>query len=703
MWEKLGKEARTLARKNQLSSNKDRCDICGAALDDDSLVQEFPDGSVVALCVQCASEAAPEDEADERQDLESDDATVEWAGPHDDNPTAPAPPSFEAEVFGAEDLEPHDPATPSPQAGAEAPGPETPENGATRAEAELAAWASASSEHPVVSEDDSDPGETSNQEELEEATLQLVAAIAEADMQEDERSQPDVDQEQPSPPADAAVETQAAKEEIIDRTKELLVPVTDLLGLQTEMQSALAKLSSTLEHFMTDMQASEQKTSAVNERVQQLEDELESTRERLRAAESLLPESAAAAMAAATATRDADLLSREPDEDASTKAGAALPSVPPPLPGSQSAPPPIPPVPPIPPKTGASKGATSGPPPLGNVGAAAGTALGAAAGAAGAALGTAAGAMVPPPLPGLAAGAAAAAGAAVKPPSLGGTKPAKASASPPSLPSTSSTGTPGTSPAAEQELPSEDVPEEASSADSGADIETDIDAGADATSADEPLIAPSPSLPAETEATAPSTAAAAGPVAGAAAAMQKLLRSRKGQQQPEPEPEPETEPEPEEIPGLTFTINEVQVAQRYFNESEFVTKLKEISRSIGKSQANVSRTSPGAPEAAVTVFWDIVWYQYIVDLRKELPEGTKRVVLMQEGMDLAELEPRFTEKNATVDDHGRLDASELEVRLLSDPDALISDDEASTPETRLAEDATEEIWDQRSAPEFRWD
>ncbi len=61
---------------------------------------------------------------------------------------------------------------------------------------------------------------------------------------------------------------------------------------------------------MTDMAESEEKTSAVNDRVQQLEDELESTRERLRVAESLLPESAVgavAALAAATATTDTDL------------------------------------------------------------------------------------------------------------------------------------------------------------------------------------------------------------------------------------------------------------------------------------------------------------------------------------------------------------------------------------------------------------
>ena len=149
----------------------------------------------------------------------------------------------------------------------------------------------------------------------------------------------------------------------------------------------------------------------------------------------------------------------------------------------------------------------------------------------------------------------------------------------------------------------------------------------------------------------------------------------------------------------------MQVAQRYFNESDSVKKLRDISRSIGKPKANVSRTGPGAPEAAITVFWDIVWYQYLVDLRKDIPAGQERVILGSEGMDLEELEPRYRDKNATVSDDGRLDASELEVRLLSDPEALITEMhmEVSSPESRLADDATEEIWDQQSAPEFRWD
>jgi hypothetical protein len=43
----------------------------------------------------------------------------------------------------------------------------------------------------------------------------------------------------------------------------------------------------------------------------------------------------------------------------------------------------------------------------------------------------------------------------------------------------------------------------------------------------------------------------------------------------------------------------------------------------------------------------------------------------------------------------------LEVRLLSDPSVLIT--EMNSEETQALEDATEEIWEQRINPEFKWD
>ena len=149
-----------------------------------------------------------------------------------------------------------------------------------------------------------------------------------------------------------------------------------------------------------------------------------------------------------------------------------------------------------------------------------------------------------------------------------------------------------------------------------------------------------------------------------------------------------------------FRLEEVQAAQRLFNESPFTGKTRDVRRSLGKPRANLARAVGAEPRAFITIAWDIVWYQYLVDMRRDIPSD-ERVVLFREGMDLDELADHFKEKNALIDDDGRLDASELEVRLLSDPSALIT--EMTPDEERALEDATEEIWDQRLAPEFKWD
>jgi hypothetical protein len=764
-----------VARKGP--SKKDRCDICGTALDDDAVIQEFPDGSLVRLCEDCAQGAALDDEEEAEERFEADDATAEWADPLDDQPTAvdlfavephgrstrPAAENtkagaeerFQAEVFDA-DLFHAEHAGPE-EANGEFDGEEEP---AAKAEAELAAWASAKPGEIEVEEQDVDFETDEEREAAHDAALELASTLVEEDMAaemadtvpfqtiseafaEDEEEAfeqfppaagealaptplpavlpPPLPRTQavspleaaPEPPGSPSAEAtpQSADEpaaaeprvpDAVDKTKELLVPVTDLITLQGEMQSALSKLASTLEHFATEIVTSEDKTASLTNRLQQLEDELESTRERLRVAESVLAgpiaeaaeptDTEAAAEPAAQATRGP-----EPAKEAA--------AAPPPLPGT-----------PAPAQGNDKKGAAAVVPPS----------------LPSPALPTAA--VAPPPLPGAALPTAVAA-----PPPLPGkvpqTTPATgangaALAVPPAPANAGATAPPppaGAAPAAAPRLPTMPAAVKAAAEAVGA---ATAGAAAPVTGAPPlpvpppvvvtpraPTLPPAPTLPVAPAAGPPaspalgaSPALAASPAAGppasptaaAAAAMHKLLRGRKGHHEaPPPEPVPVAKPE---TTGLSFRINEVQAAQRYFNESAFVKKIRDISRSIGKPQANVSRPAENEPQAFVTVLWDIVWYQYLVDLRRELPAGVERVVLEREGMDSAELEPRFREKNATVNDDGRVDASELEVGLLSDPNALITEMDDLTPEeARFQDDATEEIWDQQQAPEFRWD
>ncbi len=85
----------------------------------------------------------------------------------------------------------------------------------------------------------------------------------------------------------------------LERTRELLTPVVDLIGLQREMQAALERLAASLETFAAGVLIENQdKTATVEDRVQSLEHELELTRARLQEAEALL---AGAAIAPAPA------------------------------------------------------------------------------------------------------------------------------------------------------------------------------------------------------------------------------------------------------------------------------------------------------------------------------------------------------------------------------------------------------------------
>ncbi|MCL5735326.1 MAG: hypothetical protein M1274_07005 [Actinobacteria bacterium] len=232
-------------------------------------------------------------------------------------------------------------------------------------------------------------------------------------------------------------------------------------------------------------------------------------------------------------------------------------------------------------------------------------------------------------------------------------------------------------------------------ADMPAGAGTPVHAGTPATAAPAgatPAVPVKPAAPAATSAAAAAAAATPAPTPSAESAPPAAASASTPVAPPAPAPSEEAH--------AGFRLDEIQLAQRFFNESPFTERIKDVRRSLGKPKANLSRIQGVEPRALVTVTWDIVWYQYLVSLRKDAP-ADHRVALFREGMDLDELAEHFREKNASVDDDGRLDASELEVRLLSDPTVLIT--EMSPDEERALEDATEEIWDQQISQEFKWD
>ena len=149
-----------------------------------------------------------------------------------------------------------------------------------------------------------------------------------------------------------------------------------------------------------------------------------------------------------------------------------------------------------------------------------------------------------------------------------------------------------------------------------------------------------------------------------------------------------------------LTLDEVRVSQRHFNESPFVEKMRSVRRSLGRPAVSLLKVPGEGGKVLLTVAWEIVWYQYLLNL-DETSAADEAAELFTEGMELVELSDRFKVANAELDDQGRLDASELEVALLHDEAELLT--HFSPEQDAALDDATEEIWDRHTTPEFRWD
>lgn len=86
-----------------------------------------------------------------------------------------------------------------------------------------------------------------------------------------------------------------------------------------------------------------------------------------------------------------------------------------------------------------------------------------------------------------------------------------------------------------------------------------------------------------------------------------------------------------------------------FNASTYRRTVGGIAKSLGEARASIVPLSGDAGELAVTVAWDLSWYQYRVS-----PESAQPVRLERRGHELDELEESFKNWNAHVEDEGRL-------------------------------------------------
>lgn len=86
-----------------------------------------------------------------------------------------------------------------------------------------------------------------------------------------------------------------------------------------------------------------------------------------------------------------------------------------------------------------------------------------------------------------------------------------------------------------------------------------------------------------------------------------------------------------------------------FNGSTFRRTVGGIQKSLGAAKASLIPLSGTNGELAVTVAWDLSWYQYRVS-----PDSAQPVRLERRGHELEELEESFKSWNAHVADEGRL-------------------------------------------------
>ena len=90
-------------------------------------------------------------------------------------------------------------------------------------------------------------------------------------------------------------------------------------------------------------------------------------------------------------------------------------------------------------------------------------------------------------------------------------------------------------------------------------------------------------------------------------------------------------------------------AAELFNGSSYRRTVGGIAKSLGEARASFVPLSGTNGEIAVTVGWDLSWYQYRVS-----PESAQPVRLERRGHELEELDDSFKSWNAHLEDEGRL-------------------------------------------------
>src|SRR5262245_59094821 len=112
------------------------------------------------------------------------------------------------------------------------------------------------------------------------------------------------------------------------------------------------------------------------------------------------------------------------------------------------------------------------------------------------------------------------------------------------------------------------------------------------------------------------------------------------------EPLVPSEPIPRRLSDHEVAVLE---AAELFNGSTFRRTVGGIAKSLGAAKASLVPLTGTTGEMAVTVAWDLSWYQYRVS-----PDSAQPVRLERRGHELDELEEAYKDWNAHLEDEGRL-------------------------------------------------
>lgn len=145
-----------------------------------------------------------------------------------------------------------------------------------------------------------------------------------------------------------------------------------------------------------------------------------------------------------------------------------------------------------------------------------------------------------------------------------------------------------------------------------------------------------------------------------------------------------------------MTPEHAAAAQTIFNAGRYVNRMASISKSLGNPTVTLAPVAGSSTKLLLVIVWDIVWYKFLLDTSEEAREE-ERLTLFAEGTEPEDLAPALLTANANLDNEGRLDASEVEFSLLQGQAETFDE-----PAEKEIEDATEELWEQKGAPEFRW-